>query len=425
MRYDGQPFGRPEEIKKAAIIASYVVNGPDYEKIMERAAAFAVGQTIGTWVKVPGISDDMIHNYQGRVISVLDSGQDAEGQCSAFVLRIAFPTANFGSSLTMLMTVLVGNDVSTALHARLIDLEFTGGAARGYCGPRQGIDELRALTGIYNRPLVLNMIKPCAGFTPQEGARLFAEAAMGGVDFIKDDELLGSPGYNPVRERFQAYEAAAADVYEKTGQRPVYLPNITDTPARMLEHAEALYQSGAKACLVNFIFGGLDALKDLSDRYGDKLFIMGHYAGVGVMNAWNTGISNSVMLGLLPRLSGAHAVMTMAPDLDNPSSYFDFRRIVQAQRLPLDAIAPLVTTVGGGITPVSQEGYQKELGADTIIGIGGAIQGHPQGATAGAQAAMAAVKATAGHIPLEEAAQQCEPLAAAIKLWGDSKRGQV
>lgn len=418
MRYDEQPFGRPEDIGEPAVVASYAVSGPDYGAILERAAVFAIGQTIGTWVRVPGISENMIRSYQGRVISVLDSGQGADGQCSTFVLRIAFPAANFGNSLAMLMTALVGNDVSTALHARLIDLEFAGGYKPGYRGPRQGIDELRALTGIRSRPLVLNMIKPCAGFTPEEGAKLFAQAAMGGVDLIKDDELLGSPGYNRVLDRFRSYEAAAADVYEKTGRRPVYLPNITDTPSRMMEHAEALYQAGAKACLVNFIFGGLDALKDLTDQYGDKLFIMGHYAGVGVMNAWNNGIANSVMLGLLPRLAGAHAVMTMAPLPGNPASHYDFRRTVQAQRLPLGEIAPLVTAVGGGITPISQEAYQKELGKNTIIGIGGAIQGHPLGATAGAEAAMAAVKAAAEQIPLEEAARVCKPLAAALELWG-------
>lgn len=418
MKCDGQPFRRMEDIKEPAVVASYVVNGSDYESIMKRAAAFAIGQTIGTWVSVPGISEKMIYHYQGKVLSVLDAGEKEDGECHTFILRIAFPTANLGNSITMLMTALVGNDVSTAIRARLVDLDFINGAQKGYCGPRQGIRQLRKLTGVQSRPLVLNMIKPCAGFTPEEGAGLFAEPAMGGVDLIKDDELLGSPGYNHILERFSFYEKAAKAVYEKTGHRPVYLPNISDTPEKMLENAEALYQAGAKACLVNFIFGGLDALKDLAERYGDKMFIMGHYAGVGVMNGHSAGISNAVMLGLLPRLAGAHSVMTMASLSGSPASLFDFQKTVQAQRLPLGEIAPLVTAVGGGITPISQEMYQKELGIDTIIGIGGAIQGHPMGATAGARAAMAAVEATARQIPLQEASLTCESLAVALKLWG-------
>ena len=110
--------------------------------------------------------------------------------------------------------------------------------------------------------------------------------------------------------------------------------------------------------------------------------------------------------------------MTMASLSGSPASLFDFQKTVQAQRLPLGEIAPLVTAVGGGITPISQEMYQKELGIDTIIGIGGAIQGHPMGATAGARAAMAAVEATARQIPLQEASLTCESLAVALKLWG-------
>lgn len=35
------------------------------------------------------------------------------------------------------------------------------------------------------------MIKPCTGYTPEVGAKLFFEAAAGGVDIIKDDELIG------------------------------------------------------------------------------------------------------------------------------------------------------------------------------------------------------------------------------------------
>ena len=34
------------------------------------------------------------------------------------------------------------------------------------------------------------MIKPCTGYTQEVGEKLFFEAAAGGVDIIKDDELI-------------------------------------------------------------------------------------------------------------------------------------------------------------------------------------------------------------------------------------------
>ena len=419
MQCDRYPFGRTESLAEDAIVATFVTYGIGYEAILDKAGAFAVGQTVGTWVKVPGVSEKMVERYQGRVLSVYQAGLDAEGACAHFVLRVAFPVANFGNSLTMLLTALLGNDVSTALRARLVDIELLGNAVDSFSGPQMGIAELRRLTGVTDRPLVLNMIKPCAGFTPQEGATFFHEVAMGGVDMIKDDELLASPAYNEVGARYRAYVAAATDVFERTGHQPLYLPNLSGTPSHLMESARALVEAGGKACLVNFVFGGPDALRELCDAFGDKLFIMAHYAGVGALGAYDCGVENAVFLGTLPRLAGAHAVMTMAPPPDNPRALYDFRRTVQAQRLPMGNIAPLVTTVGGGVTPISQACMQRELGQDTIIGIGGAIQGHPMGATAGAQAAMAAVKATAAGVSLRQAAAGCEPLAAAMEQWGE------
>lgn len=88
------------------------------------------------------------------------------------------------------------------------------------------------------------------------------------------------------------------------------------------------------------------------------------------------------------------------------------------QRLPIPDLAPTVTTVGGGITPINQVWLQKLLGNELILGIGGAVQGHPMGVTQGAIAAMTAVRATAAGIPLKTAAENCSALQKCLQLWG-------
>ncbi len=414
MVYAQYPYGRPEGLTGDYLIATYLMFGTDSGSALKKAGGFAVGQTVGTWISVPGVSSDMVENYQGRVVSLYPVAGAEE---TVFVLRVAFPMANFANSFTILMTALVGNDVSTALQTKLIDIELFGNASRSFHSPKKGIDDLRQLTGVYGRPVVLNMIKPCTGFTPEEGAKLFYASACGGIDLIKDDELLGSPSYNQVEARVRAYLKASESAFEQTGKKAVYMPNISGSPQKMRDNAKAAVQAGAKACLVNFVFGGLDALAEICEEFGDSLFIMAHYAGVGVMNWARGGIANPVFLGILPRLAGAHAVMTMFPNRQDASAMLDFYQTVQAQNLPMNGIRPLVTTVGGGITPINQEALQKELGSDVIIGIGGAVQGHPMGTTAGAKTAMEAVEATAKGIPLEAAAKSSEGLRAAIRFW--------
>lgn len=414
MNYTAYPYGRAEELAGDYVVATYFMYGANYGNALQKSGNFAVGQTVGTWVSVPGVSDEMIERYQGRVVSLYPVACSEE---QIFILRIAFPQVNFADSFTIMMTALVGNDVSTALQTKLIDLEFYGNASRSFAGPAQGMNELRKLTNAYHRPIVLNMIKPCTGFTPEEGAKLFYASACGGVDLIKDDELLGSPSYSSVTERVAAYGKASESAYEHTGKRTVYMPNISGAPQKTRENAKAAVQAGAKACLVNFVFGGLDSLAEICEEFGDSLFIMAHYAGVGVMNWERGGISNRVFLGLLPRLAGAHAVMTMYPNRGDTAAMLDFYQTVQAQNLPLGGIRPVVTTVGGGVTPINQQILQKELGSDIIIGIGGAIQGHPMGTTVGAQTAMTAVEAVANGIELETAAENCEGLKKAFQYW--------
>lgn len=414
--YFHYPHTRPENTPGNCVIASYLVFGASHADILAKAGGFAVGQSVGTWIQVPGISGEMIDKRQARLIDVTSAGQDGDGP--VFLIRVAFPRENFDDSFSTMLTSLLGNDVSTALRVRLTNIELDGAAAAQYPGPRQGIRELRELTGVHDRPLVLNMIKPCLGFTPEEGAKLFFETAKGGVDMVKDDELLASPSYNPVAKRVEAYLKAAKAAAMISGRETVYLPNISGTPRQLMDNARRVIDLGVRACLVNFVFGGLDSLAELCAEFGDRLFVMAHYAGVGVMDWERGGIANSVFIGTLPRLAGAHAIMTMYPNRNDPAAMYDFYRTVQAQTLPMSGTPSIVTTVGGGVTPINQAKIQEELGRDIVIGIGGAIQGHPLGTAVGADTAVRAVEATARGISLEELAQGHEGMRVALTNWG-------
>lgn len=210
----------------------------------------------------------------------------------------------------------------------------------------------------------------------------------------------------------------AEEAAKETGKHTIYLTNVTGRPSQIRENMRQIIDLGAKACLFNFVFAGLDTLLETCEEFGDKIFIMAHYAGVGVMNAARGGVSNAVMLGVLPRQAGTHAMMTMYPNKNNPAAVNDFIQTMQAQSLSMGKLAPIVSTVGGGITPINQAFVQQQLGNDTIIGIGGAIQGHPMGAVQGAKAAMTAVEATSCGIPLEQAAADCLALQEVLKIWG-------
>ncbi|MDP3446887.1 MAG: RuBisCO large subunit C-terminal-like domain-containing protein [Eubacteriales bacterium] len=404
------PFDNEENIASGDfVIATYLVSGVSEQDALARAGKFAIGQTVGTWAELPGITRSMVEGYQARVLSL--ELIPAEPVCA--MLRVAFPAHNL-PSFAMLQTALVGNDVSTALCVKLLDIALTQTALKRFRGPAQSVSGVRALAGVMDRPLVLNMIKPCIGYSAEEGATLFYESAMGGIDLIKDDEVLAEIPILSVAQRVHAYQKESQRVCESRGTAPVYIPNITGRPKYMRQTAQMLVGEGAQMAMVNFVTTGLDAFAELTEEFGDRLAFLAHYAGAGMMSSDWLGYANPVFLGTLARLAGADMVMTMYPGAPGSKGYLEFLKTVQKQKLPLGQMKPVFTVVGGGVTPLNLSAVIHELGSDVVLGVGGAIQGHPMGARSGAEATMAAVNAAYAGISLEEAAKDCPPLAAAL-----------
>jgi ribulose-bisphosphate carboxylase large chain len=59
----------------------------------------------------------------------------------------------------------------------------------------------------------------------------------------------------------------------------------------------------------------------------------------------------------------------------------------------------------------------KDLGIDFVAGVGGAIQAHPQGTTAGVLAMRQALEAAVRDIPLDIYASEHPELLAALEKW--------
>ena len=106
----------------------------------------------------------------------------------------------------MLSTVF-GN-ISASGMLKWIDVAFPKKYLEAFQGPKFGVEGMRKCLGVYDRPLVNAMIKPNIGWTPDEGAEIFYHAAKGGVDVIKDDELMPADAdFCPLEERVKKFMA--------------------------------------------------------------------------------------------------------------------------------------------------------------------------------------------------------------------------
>lgn len=402
-------------------VVSYYVELASHVDPYEKAKNLVIGQTVGTWISVPGITDEMRRHHMGKVVNIFDLSADdlVRGFCEEmkkYIFQIAYPVANFGNKLPLFFTTILGNDASTSVQAKIIDLYFPRKMAESFPGPAWGIQGIRSLCGAKKRPLLLNMIKPCLGFSPKQGAELFYETALGGIDFIKDDELLGNLSFCPLEERVREYTKAARAAFEVTGKETIYIPNITDHVANLVENAKRAVDAGAKMVMVNFAAVGIGALQMLRERV--TVPIMGHYAGAGPFYEGPcSGISSSLVLGKLPRFAGADIVMINTPYGGYPLKRPVYLRTVHELSLPLRHIKPTLPSCGGGVNPKMAYQIMDDLGTDIMLAPGGAIQGHPMGAKAGVKAMLDAVEAKMDGRTLEEAMETSKELRAASQIW--------
>ena len=136
-----------------------------------------------------------------------------------------------------------------------------------------------------------------------------------------------------------------------------------------------------------------------------------------MMNAPTQGVSSAVMLGLLPRMAGADAVMIMHPAERQGPGYLDIWKRCRRTGFPWVACDRCARQSAGG-SHLSMRLQSAMIWVRTLFsGIGGAIQGHPDGAAAGAKAMLRAVEAAVKGVALEEAAAECPELQTAIAAW--------
>jgi 2,3-diketo-5-methylthiopentyl-1-phosphate enolase len=396
---------------RSDVIATYLADlgdlaGPESPAEARLAAeAFATGQSIGTWLPVPGITPEMRANHGGRVVEIrpLAKGETIAGEPAdvtdagghrrrPWLLRVAFPVVNFGPQFPMLFTTLLGNDPSTSLAARLVEVEMPDPFVDAFGGPRFGIDGWRALTGVQGRPLLLNMIKPCTGYPPEVGAEFLEAVARGGCDLIKDDELLADTSFNHVAERSRVYRDRLDRVADETGHRARYMANVTTRFRSLIETARAAVDGGADALMINGLAVGPDGVETLVDA-GLGVPVFAHTAGIETFSGdAAAGFGRALLVGRLLRLAGADAILVDNPFGRRPPPHPVIRATIDRMREGWGSVRPALPVVGGGVTAEMAGPIVAEFGTDLILAAGGAIQGHPDGATAGVRAMLDAIE---------------------------------
>lgn len=405
------------------IIATYYCATKPSTNMVKFAAALAIEQTCGTWLKVPGETPEVRERAIGRVVGIYETPSyqiaiPPEVTERNFIIRIAYPWQNFGPSLSMMLSTVIGN-ISSSGKVKLVDLEFPDSFLKHFKGPKFGVPGIRELLGVYDRPLLNNMIKPCIGLTPEKTAELAYEAAVGGVDVIKDDELVCDPPFCPLEERVKAVMEAIHKADEVKGEKTLYAFNITGPLDLMRQRAHKAIAAGANALMVNYATVGLDTARAITEDPEINVPILAHsdYTGATYESEWS-GLSATLIGAKLPRLAGLDMIIGLTPYGKFPMLMDTFVNCGLQMLTPFGNIRPVFPMPGGGTTQGHIEDVVKKFGKDVMIAAGGAIHGHPMGPAAGARAFRQGIDAVMAGQTLAEAAREYKELAAALEAWG-------
>ncbi|MET1159728.1 MAG: RuBisCO large subunit C-terminal-like domain-containing protein [Thermoprotei archaeon] len=410
------------------VIAIYMIGIPSGFNPDIVARALAAEQTTGTWIRTPMETPEMRKKIGGKVVGIYEI-PDHETEIPKdtlrwFIVAIAFPWINFESDISMIFSSITGNIMAYG-KIKLLDIWMPREYLKLYKGPKYGIEGLRSLTKIYDRPFIVAMIKPCVYYPPDIGAKLAYEAWVGGVDIIKDDELLANQSYNRVEDRIVKFMEALDKAEAETGEKKLYTVNITSDPPKLFELAEKAQELGANALMVNCVSVGLGAFKSLAEDPSIKLPILVHsidFTGTMYTSPYG-GITSTLIIGKLTRLAGADMNIYPAPYGKVPTYTREkYIRVAKYLRAPMAHIKPTLPCPSGGITQLHVPQLIKDLGIDVGISAGGAIHAHPMGPRAGAKAMRQAIEATLKNIPLEEYAKEKPELKAAIEAY---KKGSL
>ncbi|NJD69460.1 MAG: 2,3-diketo-5-methylthiopentyl-1-phosphate enolase [Candidatus Methylomirabilota bacterium] len=391
------------------VIATYrLAEGGDWTR---KAETIALGMTVGSWPHLPADRLAALQRHVGRVVSV-----------DASLIRIAYPLANLTPDLPALLTATFGK-LSMDGKIRLLDLTLPPDFAAAFPGPKLGVEGVREKLGVRDRPLLMSIFKSCVGLTLAELAEGFFRQALGGVDLIKDDEILFNDADAPFEQRLEACLRAAERARRETGQPVLYAINLTGPVHRLPEKARRAVRLGANALLINVLPYGFDVLQRLAEDPEITVPLVAHPALAGALYpSHEYGIAAPLLLGTLMRLAGADLVLFPSPyggmALDRSVALDLARRLRDTTSLPC---RPALPVPSAGIHPGLVPHMMDDFGPDVVINAGGSIHGHPGGAAAGGRAFRAAIAAGVAGVALEQAAAQSHELQAALDQWGGGR----
>lgn len=413
------------------VVVVYRLVPADGFSVYDAAGAVASESSVGTWTTLSRLPE-RIWRLMGKVFEIRDLKD------GSYIIKVAYPVELFEEgNIPGFLASVAGNvfGMKRVKKLRVEDIYFPPKFIEKFKGPVRGIKGVREIYRVYDRPIVGTVPKPKVGYSPDELGEVVYEFLSGGMDFAKDDENLTSPSFCSFKDRAEAIMKAIDRAENETGERKVWLANITADIREMKKRLKLVADYGNPFVMVDVVIVGWSALtyvRDLAEEYG--LGIHAHRAFHAAFTRDKLHGVSMFVLAKLYRLIGVDQLHVGTPGVGKLEAtkkdviyYADALRASVFEPEPDDifhlkqdwgSLKPAFPVSSGGLHPGTVPDVIEALGSDVVIQVGGGVMGHPDGPRAGAAAVRQAIEAYKAGVPLEEYAEKHVELRRALEKWG-------
>jgi len=292
------------------ITVTYLLT-PKVESI-ERAADLLLAEMTGGMQYISTRKGVEMYKCEDRLPYVDDSIKGdilsiKEEEENTYLVKLSFPVTNLDPSLggiSNLWAMVAGEVFSLYFidKAKFLELELPASFMNYYKGPQFGIDGIRELLKVRNRPLMGAIIKPNLGLNPERTAGVVSILAKAGFDFVKDDEICINPNICPLKKRVKLVGETLDKIQEDSGKKMLYMADITSDFATLGKAAEIALSSGAGGLMIDPFSIGLSSIDYLRGNFSCPIYV--HRVGYGLFCSGSLSISYEIFSKLF-RMLGA------------------------------------------------------------------------------------------------------------------------
>jgi ribulose-bisphosphate carboxylase large chain len=345
--------------------------------LREAAWNLAIGQSIGNphnrsiWE-----TDDMFNNHSCFILH----SEDELKSLTEGIVNVAFPLSNINleeDGISQILCHIAGGqiDISEIQKCHILDVEFPKHIEKTFkLKPAYGIDGFRKFNSVYEKPFFGGIIKPKVGMSAEVLLEVVKGMVGGGVNFIKEDELLANPNHCPLEERVPLI----TKWLKENAPNVIYCFCINGDSPYALQRAQFVVDNGGNGIHIN-VWSGLGIYRAIR-KQNPKLWI--HFQKSGDKFFTDKRAPYHIYWPVICKIAGWSGVDSIHAGMIG--GYMN-----QSEKELKDSLNVLwkyniVPALSCGMHPGLVQYVNGVLKSfDWMANVGGAMHGHPMGTLSG------------------------------------------